>query len=166
MTDRGKYQRLSSAPPFHSSHRTALKPKESRSRRNLIIFVRHQSLFADRFLQRSVGGKGSGSRTAGPLPSPHRVSCHSHPSQPWSEHIPQRMGTAASHEIFVPPLLMEHCDPQFRGMLLRRRQDDEASCSGERLWGSRTAAFLDCIFQQQRSNPLFRFSHLKSLQRP
>lgn len=81
----------------------------------MIIFVRHQSLFAEHFLQRTAGGKGSGSCAAGSLPSLDRVSCCSHPSQPWPKCIPQRMGTSVTHESCVPPLLAERGSPWFRG---------------------------------------------------
>lgn len=58
------------------------------------------------------------------------------------------MGTAAMHESCVLLLLTEHGSPWFQGMLLHRQQEDEASCSRGHLWGSCTAAFLDCTFQQ------------------
>nr|XP_021149605.1 sarcospan isoform X2 [Columba livia] len=58
--------------------KTGPMPKVSGSRRSLHILARLRSGFAEPSLQRTVGGKGSGSRTAGSLPSLVQVSCHSH----------------------------------------------------------------------------------------
>lgn len=131
------------------------------------MFAGHQSLFAERFLQRAVGGKGSGSRTAGSCPPRTRFCAAAVHPNPGPNTSRRGQGQLRRTKAVSRHCLWSMAALGFRGMLLLQWQrEDEASCSGERLWGSRMAAFLDCIFQQQQSNPLFRFSHLKSLQKP